>query len=109
MWIPLTWADRVIGLISVTDYQREHAFSESDVRLLETLAGALSFALQNARQFAETQRLFAESEQRAAELAVVNSIQSALAAELDMPGIYDAVGDKLREIFGTRIRSTSGC
>ena len=100
VWIPLTWADRVIGLISVTDYQREHTFAESDVRLLETLAGALSFALQNARQFAETQRLFAESEQRAAELAVVNSIQSALAAELDMQGIYDAVGDKLREIFG---------
>ena len=41
VWIPLTWADRVIGLISVTDYQREHAFSESDVRLLETLAGVL--------------------------------------------------------------------
>ena len=69
------------------------------MRFLETLAGALSVALENARQFAETQRLFAESEQRAAELAVVNSIQTALAAELDMQGIYDAVGDKIREIF----------
>jgi GAF domain-containing protein/CheY-like chemotaxis protein len=99
VWVPLTWANQVGGLITVHDYKREHAFSDSDVRLLETLAGALSVALQNARQFAETQRLFAESEQRAAELALVNSIQTALASELDMQGIYDAVGDKIREIF----------
>ena len=100
VWVPLVWRNEVRGLLNLTSYEREHAFSPADVRFLETLAGALSVALENARQFAETQRLFAESEQRAAELAVVNSIQTALAAELDMQGIYDAVGDKLREIFG---------
>ena len=100
VWVPLMWGSEVRGLVNLTDYQREHAFTESDVRLLETLAGALSAALQNARQFAETQRLFNESEQRAAELAVVNSVQQALAAELNMQGIYDAVGDKIREIVG---------
>ena len=101
VWVPLVWRNEVRGLLNLTSYEREHAFSPADVRFLETLAGALSVALENARQFAETQRLFAESEQRAAELAVVNSIQTALAAELDMQGIYDAVGDKLQEIFHT--------
>src|SRR5215218_7582230 len=48
---------------------------------------------------AENERLRAENEQRAAELAVIRSVQHALAAELDMQGIYDAAGDKLREIF----------
>ena len=48
---------------------------------------------------AETRRLKAEADQRAAELAIVNSVQQALAAELDMQGICDAVGDKIREIF----------
>ncbi|HEY4608891.1 MAG TPA: hypothetical protein VIH06_06795, partial [Ilumatobacteraceae bacterium] len=48
---------------------------------------------------AENERLRAAIEQRTAELAVVNAVQQALAAELDMQGIYDAVGDKLREIF----------
>jgi transcriptional regulator with GAF, ATPase, and Fis domain len=38
-------------------------------------------------------------EQRNAELAIINSVQAALAAELDIQGIYDAVGDKIREIF----------
>ena len=69
------------------------------MRLLQTLANAMSVALENARLFDETQRLFKESEQRAAELAIINSVQEALAAELNMQGIYDAVGDKIREIF----------
>jgi hypothetical protein len=89
----------VRGVVAINDFAREHAFRDSDVRLLQTLAGALSAALQNARQFEETQRLFKESEQRAAELAIVNSVQQALAAELNMQGIYDAVGDKIRGIF----------
>ena len=101
VWVPLVWRGEVRGLLNLTSYEREHAFSPADVRFLETLAGALSVALENARQFAETQRLFAESQQRAAEFAVVNSIQTALAAERDMQGIYDAVGDKIREVFDT--------
>ena len=37
--------------------------------------------------------------QREAELAVINSIQTALASKMDFQGIIDAVGDKLGEIF----------
>ncbi len=97
--VPLVVGDQARGLISLTNMEREHAFSDSDVRLLQTLANSMSVALENARLFDETQRLFKESEQRAAELAIINSVQQALAAELNMQGIYDAVGDKIREIF----------
>src|SRR5258706_4186983 len=99
VFVPLVSGDHARGLIQLTDMDRENAFSESDVRLLQTLAGAMSVALENARLFDETQRLYKESEQRAAELAVVNSVQRALAAKLEIQGIYDAVGDKLREVF----------
>ena len=99
VFVPLVVGDQVRGLINLMDTEREHAFSESDVRLLQTLAGSMSVALENARLFDETQRLFKESEQRAAELAIINSVQQALAAELNMQGIYDSVGDKIREIF----------
>ena len=91
--------DQARGVIYLMDIEREHAFSDSDVRLLQTLANSMSVALENARLFDETQRLFKETEQRAAELAIINSVQAALAAELNMQGIYDAVGDKIREIF----------
>jgi len=99
VFVPLVVGDSARGLISLVDMEREHAFTESDVRLLQTLANSMSVALENARLFDETQRLFKESEQRAAELAIINSVQAALAAELNIQGIYDAVGDKIREIF----------
>ncbi len=99
VYVPLVVGDQCRGLITLSDFEREHAFTPSDVRLLQTLANAMSVALENARLFDETQRLFKESEQRAAELAIINSVQQALAAELNMQGIYDAVGDKIREIF----------
>ena len=75
---------------------REHAFSESDMQLLETLAGSLSVALENAR-------LVHETRQRNAELALINSVQDAIAGELEPQAIYDAVGDKIQEIFDAQV------
>jgi PAS domain S-box-containing protein len=91
------------GVISLQNLDRENAFSDTDVRLLQTLANSMSVALENARLFDETQRLLKETEQRAAELAIINSVQAALAAKLDMQGIYDAVGDKIRDIFDAQV------
>ncbi len=69
------------------------------MRLLQTLANSMSVALENARLFDETQRLLKETEQRAAEFAIINSVQEGLASKLEMQAIYDLVGDKIREIF----------
>ena len=99
LFVPLNSGNGVNGAISLQNVEREHAFSEADVRLLETLASSMSVALENARLFDETQRLLKETEQRNAELAIINSVQAALAAELNIQGIYEAVGDKIREIF----------
>jgi GAF domain-containing protein/CheY-like chemotaxis protein len=99
LMVPLITGDQARGVIGLFDFEREHAFSPSDVNLLQTLANSMSVALENARLFAETQRLLKETEQRNAELAIINSVQAALAAELDIQGIYEAVGDQIREIF----------
>ena len=92
VWVPLLAGDEVRGMISLQSNHRENAFSSTDVRLLETLANSMSVALENARLFNETQRLLKETEQRAAELSVINSVQAALAAELNIQGIYDTGG-----------------
>ena len=99
--VPIINADRIIGIISIENFQREYAFGESDVRLLMTVASSMGVALENARLFDETQRLLKETEQRAAELALINSVQRGLAAELDFQAIIDLVGDKLRQVFAT--------
>ncbi|HEX2697193.1 MAG TPA: GAF domain-containing protein, partial [Anaerolineales bacterium] len=97
--VPIISSDRFLGDISMENYERENAFGESEQRLLTTIAASLGTALENARLFDETQRLLKITEDRAAELAIINSVQAALAAELNIQGIYDAVGDKIREIF----------
>ena len=78
--------DQVIGIISLQNIEQEHAYSEADVRLLQTRANSMSVALENAR-------LFKETEDRNAELAIINAVQGALAAELP-------VGRQLRTQLG---------
>src|SRR6476646_5694767 len=92
LYVPLVAEGRATGVISLQNIDREHAFSESDRQLLDTLARSLSVALENAR-------LVHETRQRNAELALINSVQAALAGELEMQAIYDVVGDKIQEIF----------
>ena len=101
MRAPVVIGDRVIAVVNVEDRKRSDAFAESDVRLLTTVCTAMGMALQSAQLFDKTQRLLRETEQRNAELAVINSIQQAVGAALDFQAIVDIVGDKLREVFGT--------
>jgi sigma-B regulation protein RsbU (phosphoserine phosphatase) len=56
----------------------------------------MSIALENARLFNETQ-------QRNAELAIINSVQHGLASKLDMQAIYELVGEKIRATFNAQI------
>ena len=103
VFAPLVRAGRGIGLISLQNLDRTYAFSDADVRLLTTLARTLSVALENARLFDETQRLLTETNERAAELQIINSVQEGLAAKLDMQAMYDLVGDKIQEIFEAQV------
>ena len=96
LYVPLIIGDTVRGYVSLQNLDKEHAFNESDVRLLSTLANSMSVALENAR-------LFNEAEQRNAELAVINSVQEGLVAEMDMQGIYNLVGDKIRTLFDAQV------
>ena len=96
--VPITSGDRVIGVIAMEQAEVD-AFSETDERLLSTLAASMGVALENARLFDETKRLLRETDERAAELAVVNSVQQGLAERLDIQSMYDLVGDKITEIF----------
>ena len=101
MFAPILAGDRVLGGIILEDYERQNAYSESDARLLMTLASSMGVALESARLFAETQRLLKETEQRNAELAVINRIQQGMAGSLDFEAIIELVGDKLRSVFDT--------
>ncbi len=100
LFVPLIAGGKATGVISLQNIDREHAFGASDQQLLETLAGSLSVALENAR-------LVHETRQRNAELAVINTVQAAIAGELDEQAIYEAVGDRIRKIFDAQVVAIS--
>ncbi len=103
VYAPLISGGEARGVISLQNLDREHAFSDADVRLLMTLASSLAVALDNARLFGETRRLLGETDERAAELAIMNSVQQGLAQNLDMQAMYELVGDKIQEIFDSQV------
>ncbi len=99
VFVPIIVGTEAKGLILVENYEKEDAFSESEIRLLTTIANSMSVALENARLFDETNRLLKVTEQRSAELSVINSVQEGLAKELDLQGIYELVGERLCTLF----------
>src|SRR4029077_7517774 len=101
--VPLIVGSQVRGRISLQNLDQEDAFSETDVRLIQTIASSLAVALENARLFDETRRLLSETNERAAELALINDVQSGLGKKLDRQSMYDLVGDRIQAIFDAQI------
>jgi GAF domain-containing protein/CheY-like chemotaxis protein len=102
VFVPLMIGDKINSYVTLQNIDKENAFTEGNIRLLETLANSMSVALENARLFDETNRLLKETEQRTAELGIINSVQEGLASKLDIQAIYDLVGDKIRDVFDTQ-------
>ncbi|MBM3179829.1 MAG: GAF domain-containing protein [Chloroflexi bacterium] len=106
LWVPMLREGNAIGAFCVARPEAG-AFDEKKIKLLQTFADQATIAIENVRLFTETQRLLKETEQRAAELQIINSVQDGLASKLDVQAIYDLVGDKIRDIFhatGTAIQ-----
>lgn len=98
IFVPISVDGIISGYISLQNLDKEQAFSEDDINHLNTISNSVSIALENAR-------LLDESEQRNAELAVINSVQHGLVAEMDMQGIYDLVGDRVRDLSDAQVTS----
>src|SRR5207244_12626908 len=99
--VPLPAADTRL-VLPAFGAPRQHASTESDERLVSTVASSVGVALENARLFDETKRLLGETEQRNAELAVINEIGDALAQQLDFQAIIDLVGERVAAMFKSK-------
>lgn len=101
--VPIMLGSEAKGLILIENYEKEDAFTDSDIRLLTTVANSMSVALENARLFKETLRLLDESKKRTAELSTVNSISQAIVGHLEIEKLINLVGDKVRDLFNANI------
>jgi signal transduction histidine kinase/CheY-like chemotaxis protein/putative methionine-R-sulfoxide reductase with GAF domain len=96
--VPIMIKDQALGLIALSD-AHVHAFNDSHLHLMQTLSSNVGVALENARLFNETQRLLKETEQRAAELATVNTLSQALASASELEALITLTGEQMRKTF----------
>ncbi|MFQ5420942.1 MAG: GAF domain-containing protein, partial [Anaerolineae bacterium] len=79
VFLPLFLGTKVAGVLAVHSYLR-NAYDKADVDLLTGIANHVAVALENAR-------LFAESQEHAEELAVLNEMGRTLTTKLDLNSI----------------------
>ena len=89
--LPLKIGARVVGVMNFA-FTEPREFSERDLHVFRLLGDQAAIAIENAL-------LFAESEQRAAELATVNTISQELAGELNINNLINLVGEQIRAVF----------
>jgi signal transduction histidine kinase len=100
--VPIIVKGKVIGVLDV-ESDRLNDFDETDLEVIASLANQAGIAIENARLFAETQRLLKETRDRAGELGIINSVQQGLASKLDVQSIYELVGDTFHNFFNAQV------
>ena len=86
--VPIKMQDRVIGVINV-ESKKTDAFSETDERLLNTIAGTMATAI-------EQLRLFETSQRRLQELTILNAVSLASTEAISV----DELIEKITQIIG---------
>jgi GAF domain-containing protein len=92
LFVPMSVGNEVTGILSLQNLDRENAFSETDVRLLTTIAASLSVALDNAQLFEETSR-------HARESAALNEVGRDISATLNLTAVMDKIAAHARDLL----------
>ncbi|MBK9114600.1 MAG: GAF domain-containing protein [Betaproteobacteria bacterium] len=98
-YVPIAGGDRVLGSIVLENYERENAFGESEIRLLATVAASMGVALENARLFAETQRLLKETQRRGREATALADVGRDLSSTLDLATVMDRIAAHAKDLL----------
>ena len=93
--VPIIVNERVLGIVFLGDY-KPNAYNENHLHMLQTLSSNIGAAIENAR-------LFQAEQQRAAELAAINTVSSALVSELDINALITLAGEQTRASFNADI------
>jgi len=91
--VPIPAGQKVLGLVAIEDFSREHAFDGPTVRLLQTVASSMGVALENARLLNETKEAL---EQQIATAEVLQVISSSVA---DTAPVFDKILHSCQRLF----------
>lgn len=91
--VPIITRDRVLGVIAVQDLEKQYAFSDTDSRLLLTIASQVGLAIQSIR-------LLEQTRQRAEELSSLNRLTITATSVADLHAMLEGVVREIVHIFG---------
>src|SRR5262249_14441394 len=92
LWAPLIVGGEPAGVVSVQNLDREHAFHDSDVGLLVSLAASLSVSIETAGLVSETRR-------RADEMSALADVARGVSATLDVSAVLGRVTGQARALL----------
>jgi PAS domain S-box-containing protein len=89
--VPIRVGQEVVGVLDVQSPQLD-AFDEGDVIVMETLADQIAIAIRNSR-------LYAQAQQRANELAFLNSASQVMVSSLDLERVMETTMRQATEVL----------
>ncbi|HEC21928.1 MAG TPA: GAF domain-containing protein, partial [Chloroflexi bacterium] len=92
--VPIWVGERVIGVLGLRNYRDEYAYSQDDLRLMETVAAQVGIALQNAR-------LYDHSQRQAAALSSLNEVATLLGRGLELDKLIESVCRVVVDVMGS--------
>ncbi|MBI3161078.1 MAG: GAF domain-containing protein, partial [Chloroflexi bacterium] len=103
---PLIAQNQILGYLYADMDSLYGAFTETDRDMLGMLANQAAVSLENVNWAQGLEQKVgertAELNSRVEELAIINSVQAGLAAQLDIQAIYELIGEQLRGLFDSQ-------
>lgn len=90
--VPIFMQGKSIGIMAALNYENEFVYGERDVELLQTAAGQVAVAVENARLFEEQQR-------RARYLGFLNSVSKTAISSQDAEQMLDEIVTEIQQNF----------
>ncbi|MDE3091819.1 MAG: GAF domain-containing protein, partial [Chloroflexota bacterium] len=89
--VPMLYDDQVIGALSAQSY-RQDAFAEANLKVLSAFADQAALTIHNAR-------LFAESQRKAEQLAVLNEVARIVSSTIELNRLFDLIYHQVQRIL----------
>jgi PAS domain S-box-containing protein len=97
--IPVAAAGGLLAVLQLEEVKATRHFTPGEIELAQTLANQAAVALQNARQYDETQVALSKLSQRTERLAFLNRYSVAVTASLDLRTILHDAAEQITQLF----------
>ncbi|SCK46422.1 Signal transduction histidine kinase [Variovorax sp. HW608] len=98
--VPIIGSERALGVIVLQNHEREYAFGADEIRLLETVAGSLGLALENARLMDESRRQSREMQEALAHQTAAAEVLRVIGSSVADPGpVFDKILECCERLF----------